>query len=62
MLDKSFQEVTNDIKNEITKTQLEIMIDANAKLVKLYYNIGKNIFNNYNLLGTGGLYPLALAT
>lgn len=47
MLDKSFQEVTNDIKNEITKTQLEIMIDANAKLVKLYYNIGKNIFNNY---------------
>lgn len=43
MLEKSFQEVTKDIKNEITKTQLEIMTDANKKLVNLYYNIGKTL-------------------
>lgn len=41
MLDKSFQEITSNIKNAITKTQLEIMTDANKKLVNLYYNIGK---------------------
>ena len=47
MLDKSFQEITNNIKNMVTKTQLEIMIDANARLVNLYYNIGKTISDNY---------------
>lgn len=46
MLDKSFQEVTNNIKNEITKTQLEIMVDANKKLVNLYFNIGKTLEEN----------------
>lgn len=46
MLDKSFKEVTNNIKNAITKTQLEIMIDANIKLVNLYYNIGKTLEDN----------------
>lgn len=49
MLDKSVQEVTSSIKNAITKTQLEIMIDANKKLVNLYYNIyniGKMIEEN----------------
>lgn len=47
MLDKSFQEITNNIKNMVTNTRLEIMIDANAKLVNLYYNIGKTISDNY---------------
>ena len=32
MLDKSFQEITSNIKNAITKTQLEIMTDANKKI------------------------------
>ena len=40
MIDKSFQEVANSIKNSITNTQFEIMSDANKKLVNLYYNIG----------------------
>ena len=47
MLDKSFQEITNSIKNMVTSTQLEIMIDANTRLVNLYYNIGKTISDNY---------------
>lgn len=46
MLDKSFQEITNNIKNAITKTQLEIMADANKKLVNLYFNIGKTLEEN----------------
>ncbi len=46
MLDKSFQEITSNIKNDITKTQLEIMTDANKKLVNLYFNIGKTLEEN----------------
>ncbi len=46
MLDKSFQEITNNIKNEISKTQFEIMMNANAKLVNLYFNIGKMLEEN----------------
>ena len=46
MLDKSFQEITRNIKNAITKTQLEIMTDANKKLVNLYFNIGKTLEEN----------------
>ena len=48
MLDKSFQEITSNIKNAITKTQLEIMTDANKKLVNLYFNIGKALEENSN--------------
>lgn len=46
MLDKSFQEITSNIKNAITRTQLEIMTDANKKLVNLYYKIGKMLEKN----------------
>ena len=46
MLDKSFQEITSSIKNAITNTQLEIMTDANKKLVNLYFNIGKTLDEN----------------
>ena len=31
----------------VVNTQLEIMIDANKKLINLYYNIGKIISDNY---------------
>ena len=47
MIDKTFQEITNNIKNMVSKTQLDIMLDANSKLINLYYNIGKTISNNY---------------
>ena len=46
MLDKSFQEITSNIKNAITRTQLEIMTDANKKLINLYFNIGKTLEEN----------------
>lgn len=45
-LNKSFQEIFENIKNDVTKTQLEIMINANANLVNLYFRIGKTIFEN----------------
>lgn len=45
MLD-SVQEVTNIIKDEISKTRLEIMANANKKLVELYFNIGKILEEN----------------
>lgn len=48
MLDKSFQEITSSIKSAITNTQLEIMTDANKKLVNLYFNIGKTLEENSN--------------
>jgi len=48
MLDKSFQEIASNIKNAITRTQLEIMTDANKKLVNLYFNIGKTLEENSN--------------
>ena len=41
MLDKSFQEITSNIKNAITRTQLEIMTDANKKLVGGMLHSGK---------------------
>lgn len=47
MIDNSFQEITNNVKNMVSKTQLDIMLDANSKLINLYYNIGKTISDNY---------------
>lgn len=43
---KMAQEIAKHIKNEISKTQLEIMINANSKLVNLYFNIGKTLEEN----------------
>jgi len=45
-MDTSFQEIIKNIKSAISKTQLEIMIGANKKLVNLYYNIGKILEEN----------------
>ena len=47
MLDNSIKEITDNIKNMVSKTQLDIMADANAKLIHLYYNIGKTISDNF---------------
>ena len=43
MLDKSFREICDGIKKDVKDTQLEIMVNANANLVNLYYRIGKII-------------------
>ena len=47
MLDTTFKDIANNIKEDVTKTQLEIMVNANEKLVNLYYRIGKIISENY---------------
>ncbi len=45
-LSKSFKEIINDIKEDVNRTQLEIMLNANFNLVNLYYRIGKIISEN----------------
>lgn len=40
-LEENFQEISNNIKEMVSKTRLEIMLDANSKLIELYFNIGK---------------------
>lgn len=46
MLDTTFKDIANNIKEDVTKTQLEIMVNANEKLVNLYYRIGKTLYEN----------------
>jgi len=43
MTEKDFKEIIAKIKNEIAKTQVSIMSDANQKLINMYFNIGKYI-------------------
>lgn len=45
-LDKTYNNIINDIKRDINKTQLDIMINANISLVNLYYRIGKVLYEN----------------
>lgn len=45
-IDKTYNDVINDIKQDINKTQFEIMINANISLVNLYYRIGKVLYDN----------------
>ena len=46
MIDTTLKNITDMIKDDITKTQLEIMINANEKLVNLYYRVGKALYEN----------------
>lgn len=48
MIDQSFQEIIKNIKKDVNKTQLEIMMNANYNLVNLYYRLGKIISENSN--------------
>ena len=48
MLDKSFNEIINIIKNDIKSTQLDIIINANKNLVNLYYRLGKILHDNFS--------------
>ena len=45
-LDKTYNGVIDEIKLDIGKTQLDIMINANKSLVNLYYRIGKVLYDN----------------
>ena len=47
-MSKNFQEIFENIKNDVTKTQFKIMVNANVNLVKLYFRIGKTISENSN--------------
>ena len=47
-IDKPYSDIIENIKNDVTKTQLDILINANVSLVNLYFRIGKIIFENFN--------------
>lgn len=46
MLEKDFKIVVEDIKKQISNTQYEIFQNANMNLLKLYFNLGKIIYEN----------------
>ena len=46
MLEKDFKSMMISIKNEIEKTQVLIMSDANKRLIDLYFKLGKIIAEN----------------
>ena len=46
MLEKDFKKIVSEIKSQITNTKLEIFKEANKNLLKLYYNLGKIIYDN----------------
>ena len=45
-IDKTYNDVIENVKKDINKTQLNIMINANISLVNLYYRIGKVLYDN----------------
>lgn len=47
-LSKSFNTVIESIKMDVSKTQLEIIMNANSNLVNLYFRIGKIIYDNFS--------------
>ena len=46
IIDKTYNDVINNIKQDINKTQQDIMMNANINLVNLYYRIGKVLYDN----------------
>lgn len=46
MLEQDFKDIVLSIKNEINKTQILVMSDANKRLIELYFKIGKFIYEN----------------
>ena len=45
-IDKSYSDIIENIKNDVSKTQLDILINANVNLVNLYYRLGKILSEN----------------
>lgn len=48
MIDKNFENILKEIREDISRTQLEIMMNANVNLVNLYFRLGKIIYENSN--------------
>ncbi len=46
MIEKDFKNVITEVKKQISNTKIEIFQNANMSLLKLYYNIGKIIYDN----------------
>jgi len=45
-IDRTYNNAIDSIKQDINKTQLDIMVNANISLVNLYYRIGKVLYEN----------------
>lgn len=46
IMEKDFKIIISEVKKQISNTQIEIFQNANMSLLKLYYNIGKIIYDN----------------
>jgi len=46
MLEETFKDIINNIKDDINNTKLNIMINANINLVNLYFRLGKILYDN----------------
>lgn len=46
MIDKEFKKIIDSVRDEIIKTQVYIMSDANKRLINLYFKLGKIIYEN----------------
>jgi len=46
-MDKEYIKLLDDLKKEIRDVQNDIVLNANAKLIRLYYRIGKTINDRY---------------
>jgi len=46
ILEQDFKKIIGEVKKQISNTQIEIFQNANMSLLKLYYNIGKIIYDN----------------
>ena len=45
-IDKSYSDIIENIRNDVTKTQFDILMNANVNLVNLYYRLGKILSEN----------------
>lgn len=46
IVNEEFKTIVNDIKNEIKKTQANIVREVNSSLINMYFNIGKKLEEN----------------
>lgn len=46
MLEKDFKEIISNIKEEIINTQIKTMQEVNSNLIRLYFKLGKIVFEN----------------
>ena len=47
MLEKDFNDIIKNIKDDVRKTQIKTMYEVNSNLIMLYFRLGKILNDNY---------------